>query len=197
MSSLSQSVVLQVGQCGNQIGWRFWDSALRELGAQDTSGLYTHAVATLFRNVPDVRSSSALRCGTPLRFLKARALLIDAEEGVVNQVMASELGELFDHRHLLTDVSGSGNNWAVGYYEYGRKYRDTVLEMLRSSLEECDNPRTFIMLNSLGGGTGSGFGSRMLQLMCDHFPKIFRFVTTVVPSQIDDVRCDFHIFIAF
>ena len=33
------------------------------------------------------------------------------EEGVVNETMRSPIGELFDARQLLTDVSGSGNNW--------------------------------------------------------------------------------------
>lgn len=27
---MTQSIVIQVGQCGNQIGCRFWDFALRE-----------------------------------------------------------------------------------------------------------------------------------------------------------------------
>ncbi|MCJ8750324.1 hypothetical protein PDJAM_G00262070 [Pangasius djambal] len=27
---MTQSVVIQVGQCGNQVGCRFWDLALRE-----------------------------------------------------------------------------------------------------------------------------------------------------------------------
>lgn len=36
------------------------------------------------------------------------------EEGVVNGVLRGPLGELFDSGQLLTDVSGSGNNWAHG-----------------------------------------------------------------------------------
>uniref|UniRef100_A0A8C9FWT6 Tubulin/FtsZ GTPase domain-containing protein n=1 Tax=Pavo cristatus TaxID=9049 RepID=A0A8C9FWT6_PAVCR len=30
---MTQSVVVQVGQCGNQVGCRFWDLALREHAA--------------------------------------------------------------------------------------------------------------------------------------------------------------------
>lgn len=33
------------------------------------------------------------------------------EEGVVSELLHSSLGEIFDHRQLITDVSGSGNNW--------------------------------------------------------------------------------------
>ena len=33
------------------------------------------------------------------------------EEGVVSELLRSPLGEVFDHQQLITDVSGSGNNW--------------------------------------------------------------------------------------
>lgn len=35
------------------------------------------------------------------------------EEGVVNELLNSPLRDIFDHKQLLTDVSGSGNNWQV------------------------------------------------------------------------------------
>ena len=40
-----------------------------------------------------------------------QAVLIDMEEGVVSELLRSPLGEVFDHQQLITDVSGSGNNW--------------------------------------------------------------------------------------
>lgn len=36
------------------------------------------------------------------------------EEGVVNEIVnKGPLVELFDSKQLITDVSGSGNNWCV------------------------------------------------------------------------------------
>jgi tubulin epsilon len=46
-----------------------------------------------------------------IRMLKARAVLVDMEEGVVSELLSGPLGEVFDNRMLITDVSGSGNNW--------------------------------------------------------------------------------------
>ena len=46
-----------------------------------------------------------------LASLRARAILVDMEEGVVNQLLRSSLGELFDPHQCVTDVSGAGNNW--------------------------------------------------------------------------------------
>jgi tubulin epsilon len=38
------------------------------------------------------------------------------EEGVTNQLLKSDLGEIFDQRHFVSDVSGAGNNWAQGHF---------------------------------------------------------------------------------
>ena len=46
-----------------------------------------------------------------LPFLTPQAVLVDMEEGVVNEILQGPLGEVFDSTQLLTDVSGSGNNW--------------------------------------------------------------------------------------
>ncbi len=43
-------VTIQVGQCGNQIGLRFWELALREHAMQKNS-VYNEALSSFFRNV--------------------------------------------------------------------------------------------------------------------------------------------------
>ena len=35
-----EMVTLQIGQCGNQVGLRFWELALRELAEHNTKGRY-------------------------------------------------------------------------------------------------------------------------------------------------------------
>lgn len=35
------------------------------------------------------------------------------EQGVINQMMKSEIGEIFDERLFINDVSGAGNNWYI------------------------------------------------------------------------------------
>lgn len=46
-----------------------------------------------------------------LAYLNPQAVLVDMEEGVVNEILQGPLREVFDSGQLLTDVSGSGNNW--------------------------------------------------------------------------------------
>ena len=53
-------ITVQVGQCGNQIGSRFWDLALREHAAW-SSGIaaYDEPMSTFFRHVDARLSRSA------------------------------------------------------------------------------------------------------------------------------------------
>ena len=67
--------------------------------------------------------------------LKARAVLIDTECGVLNSLMAGPLSDIFDSRQLISDQYGAGNNWAQGHMEYGQKYRESILESIRQTVE--------------------------------------------------------------
>lgn len=188
---MTQSVVIQVGQCGNQIGCRFWDLALREHSSQNRKGLFDDSLSSFFRNV-DTRYSNPREIpvgdGThKISSLKARAVLVDMEEGVVNELLRGPLGELFDCRQQITSVSGSGNNWAVGYKTYGHMYGEQIEDCIRRTAEACDCLQSFFLLHSMGGGTGSGLGTFVLDHLKDCYPEVFRFCVPVYPSADDDV----------
>ena len=57
-----------------------------------------------------------------------QAVLVDMEEGVVSEAMKGPLKEVFDFQQLITDVSGSGNNWWVG--------QGVVSEAMKGPLKE-------------------------------------------------------------
>lgn len=186
---MTQSVIVQVGQCGNQIGAQFWSSALKEHAFHDESGHFAESVASFFRNI-DSKTGRNLSVSNPpsqIQSLKARAVLIDMEEGVLNGLLQSNVGELFNSTELIKDVSGAGNNWATGFHFYGNNYREQIIEAIRRECELCDCLQSFFILHSMGGGTGSGLGSRTLSLIADNFPDVFRFVIPVYPSADDDV----------
>ncbi|XP_052764157.1 tubulin epsilon chain-like [Mya arenaria] len=187
---MTQSIVVQVGQCGNQIGCRFWDLALREHAAVNKHGTYDESLSSFFRNVDDRYEDAdiPLEQGRgKIKSLKARAVLVDMEEGVVSEMMKGPLREVFDFKQLLTDVSGAGNNWAVGHKMYGSQYREQLSDIIRRAAEFCDCLQCFFILHSMGGGTGSGVGTFILNLLEDEYPDVYRFVTAVYPSIDDDV----------
>jgi tubulin epsilon len=184
-------ITVQIGQCGMQLGTRFWDLALREHAANSHNATFDDALSSFFRNV-DTRSTphTEIPVGDgkgPIRALKARAVLVDMEEGVINEVMRGPMADLFDTECLVKDVSGSGNNWAHGHCHYGPMYEDQIMESVRKTTEPCDSLQSFFCMHSLGGGTGSGLGSYILHLLQDAYPHVYRFTTAVFPSDDDDV----------
>lgn len=70
---------------------------------------------------------------------------------------------------------------------YGPKYRDDIMESVRRAAEMCDSLQCFLLLHSLGGGTGSGLGTYILRELADEYKNVFRFVSAVFPSEDDDV----------
>ena len=120
--------------------------------------------------------------------LKARAIVVDMESGVINnKILNGELKDIFESRQCISDNSGAGNNWACGHHEYGPLYKDEIEERVRQAVEKCDSLQGFFFLHSIGGGTGSGLGTFILQDLADLYPSVFRFSTCVFPSNDDDV----------
>lgn len=50
-------LTVQVGQCGNQIGMRFWELALKEHAKHAKNDLYDDSLSSFFRNV-DIKYNS-------------------------------------------------------------------------------------------------------------------------------------------
>lgn len=173
---MRETIAIQVGQCGNQIGNRFWSYLLKEHeNTPDTDD----ALSAFFRFAPQSDGRTYA--------MKARALLIDMECGPLQETMRSPLGSLFEETQYIMDVSGSGNNFAHGFAEYGPKYRGQFEESIRRVAEQCDSLQTFVLTHSLGGGTGSGVGSYLLGVLHDNYPGIYRFSACVFPAEDDDV----------
>ena len=199
-------ITLQVGQCGNQIGCRFWELALREHSKKSKrKALYDESMSTFFRNTDGKGTFTHTHTHTHKHItslnttdrdmkrgkigqLRARAVLIDMEEGVVNRVMRSPLGELFrGDTQSITAPSGAGNNWAFGHMVCGPDYDEEIFEKIRRQAEACDSLQSFFIHHSLGGGTGSGLGTYLLRRLRDEMPKVCRFCVSVFPSEDDDV----------
>jgi tubulin epsilon len=184
-------VTIQVGQCGNQIGCRFWELALREHAAYNPKGVFDDALSSFFRNV-DTRFEPPRNIPVgdglgAIQGLKARSVIVDMECGVIHDMLKGPLGDVLDQQALISDVSGAGNNWAHGNYGYGPQYREQILDTIRTTVEACESLQSFLMLHSLGGGTGSGVGTYILEQLADEYPDVFRFTASVFPSEDDDV----------
>lgn len=203
-----ESIMIQVGQCGNQLGRPLWEQLLVEHSffskkqqwplqsnhQSDSASRYSRyddPMSTMFRNVDS--HGRGLPVGVPLMHIRARGILIDTEGGVVSETLRSPIGGLFDpHENILTDNSGAGNNFAHGFFEYGQIHGEHFLELVRRQTEMCDSLQSFHLLHSVGGGTGSGLGTRTLELLADDFKGVGRIAVSLLPSSsncknVDDV----------
>ena len=192
---MREVITVQVGQAGNQLGYRFWEKAYRE-HREYSAGVFDAATSAFFRQVDDSGADVPVGRGgrgSPLQgALKARSVIVDMEETVVNALVRGPLGGLFDAQQLIrgfgaAEGSGSGNNWAVGHCQYGPQYREELIETVRRPAEACDSLQGFFLLHSLGGGTGSGLGTYILRMLEDEFGEPWRFSVPIFPSADDDV----------
>ena len=178
-------ITIQVGQCGNQIGLKFWEQALKEHQNQQ---VYDDSLSSFFRNGEmNGDMFQDYEVGSDINDLKARAIVVDMECGVINnKILKGELSDIFEARFCVSDQSGAGNNWAQGHFEYGPQYEAEIHEKVRQAIEKCDSLQGFIFLHSLGGGTGSGLGTYLLKSIGEEYTNNFKFSTCVFPSPEND-----------
>jgi tubulin delta len=85
------TILLHVGQAGNQIGQEFWNLMLEE------SPIKEDIFFDRFTN-------------------RARAVLVDSEPKVIKHIGDDKnISFVFDHSNMIYTQNGRGNNWALGY----------------------------------------------------------------------------------
>ena len=82
--------------------------------------------------------------------------------------------DVFDDACIVTNYPGSGNNWAEGHCQHGPKFKDLILRSVTKAVEKCDCLHGFLLMLSVGGGTGSGLGTYVLRMLEERFPNIDR-----------------------
>jgi len=172
---MRELVHVQAGQCGNQIGAKFWEVISDEHGV-DTFGIYNGTSSNQLERINVYYNEVAGNRYVP------RAILIDLEPGTMESVRASTYGKLFRPDSFVFGQSGAGNNWAKGHYTEGAELIDSVIEVVRREAEHCDCLQGFQIAHSLGGGTGSGMGTLLISKIREEYPDRMMCTYSVVPS---------------
>ena len=148
------AVFVQIGQCGNQVGYWFWKEALGILEG--------------YKRKSAVKAEKDLKYGARLTSIltysgKLPLILLDSEAKPARTFRSSsDLGHFIREENVITDKTGRGGNWAYGY-SGGRKggqrnneLLEAVVERHRKELERSDRFTGTVVFHSLAGGTGSG-----------------------------------------
>ncbi|KAG7270052.1 hypothetical protein CRUP_007152 [Coryphaenoides rupestris] len=172
---MREIVHLQAGQCGNQIGAKFWEVISDEHGIDPTGSYQGDSDLQLERiNVYYNEASGG-------KYVP-RAVLVDLEPGTMDSVRSGPFGQIFRPDNFVFGQSGAGNNWAKGHYTEGAELVDSVLDVVRKEAESCDCLQGFQLTHSLGGGTGSGMGTLLISKIREEYPDRIMNTFSVVPS---------------
>ncbi|ORX67988.1 tubulin gamma chain [Linderina pennispora] len=172
-------ITIQAGQCGNQIGSEFWKQLCLEHGINSDGILEDFAT-----NGTDRKDVFFYQADDDHYI--PRSILLDLEPRVIDTIMNSPYGNLYNPENIFVskDGSGAGNNWASGYSQ-GERICEDILEMLDREADNSDSLEGFNLLHSIAGGTGSGLGSFLLERLSDRYPKKLLQTYSVFPNNED------------
>ncbi|XP_070981469.1 tubulin beta-4 chain-like [Oncorhynchus clarkii lewisi] len=172
---MREIVYIQAGQCGNQIGAKFWEVISEEHGINCT-GDYVGDSDLQLDKISVYFTESSFSKYVP------RAILVDLEPGTMDSVRCGHIGHLFKPDNFIFGQSGAGNNWAKGHYTEGAELVEAVMDVVRKEADNCDCLQGFQLTHSLGGGTGSGMGTLLINKIQEEYPDRMMATFSVVPS---------------
>jgi len=169
-------ITIQAGQCGNQIGEEFWERLCAEHGVGPSGESAKH--------VENDRKDAFFYESSDGRFFP-RAILADLEPRVVSTV-AGHRPDLFAPENMFigSEGGGAGNVWSSGYQK-GKENVENLMEIILRESESCDFLDGFILFHSVGGGTGSGLGSFLLEQIRERMPKKSVLSVSIFPNNQD------------
>eukprot|EP01102_Stenamoeba_stenopodia_P002304 TRINITY_DN120_c0_g1_i1.p1 TRINITY_DN120_c0_g1~~TRINITY_DN120_c0_g1_i1.p1 ORF type:complete len:453 (+),score=118.85 TRINITY_DN120_c0_g1_i1:306-1664(+) len=172
---MREIVHIQAGQCGNQIGAKFWETISEEHGV-DPTGQYRGQDPLQLERINVYFNEANGGKYVP------RAVLVDLEPGTMDTIKSGPIGGLFRPDNFVFGQNGAGNNWAKGHYTEGAELIESVLDVVRKEAEGTDCLQGFQVCHSLGGGTGSGMGTLLIGKIKEEFPDKMMCTFSVVPS---------------
>ncbi|KHN06388.1 Tubulin alpha-3 chain [Glycine soja] len=147
---MREIISIHIGQAGIQVGNSCWELYCLEHGIQpdgmmpsdSTFGVAHDAFNTFF-------SETGSGKHVP------RAVFVDLEPTVIDEVRCGTYRQLFHPEQLISDKEDAANNFARGHYTIGKEIVDLCLDRIRKLADNCTGLQGFLVFNAVGGGTGS------------------------------------------
>nr|XP_015214937.1 PREDICTED: tubulin alpha chain isoform X3 [Lepisosteus oculatus] len=174
---LRECISMHVGQAGAQMGNACWELYCLEHGIQPdgqmpsdkTIGGGDDSFNTFF-------SETGAGKHVP------RAVFVDLEPTVIDEVRTGTYRQLFHPEQLITGKEDAANNYARGHYTIGKEIIDLVLDRTRKLADQCTGLQGFLIFHSFGGGTGSGFTSLLMERLSVDYGKKSKLEFAVYPA---------------
>uniref|UniRef100_A0A0D3CPM5 Tubulin alpha chain n=1 Tax=Brassica oleracea var. oleracea TaxID=109376 RepID=A0A0D3CPM5_BRAOL len=207
---MRECISIHIGQAGIQVGNACWELYCLEHGIQPdgqmpgdkTVGGGDDAFNTFFsetgagKHVPravfvDLEPTviDEVRTGTYRQLFHPEQLISGKEDAANNfarghYTIGKEIVDLqlFHPEQLISGKEDAANNFARGHYTIGKEIVDLCLDRIRKLADNCTGLQGFLVFNAVGGGTGSGLGSLLLERLSVDYGKKSKLGFTVYPS---------------
>ncbi|XP_057659863.1 tubulin alpha chain-like [Diorhabda carinulata] len=173
---MRECISVHIGQAGVQIGNSTWELYCLEHGIQpdgtikETDQIVSdNCYGTFFSEVENGK-------------LVPRAVMVDLEPTVVDEVRTGHYRKLYHPEQLITGKEDAANNYARGHYSLGKEMLNIVMERLNKLAENCHGLQGFFVFHSFGGGTGSGFSSLLMERLSGEYGKKSKLEFVVYPA---------------
>jgi len=163
---MREIICIHIGQAGSQTGNAAWELFCLEHGilpdgmmpSDKSPGKEDDSFNTFFSETSNGKHVP-------------RAIFVDLEPSVIDEVRTGTYRKLFHPEQLISGKEDAANNYARGHYTIGKEMVDGTLDRIRKMADNCTGLQGFMVFHSVGGGTGSGFGSLLLERLSVDYGK--------------------------
>lgn len=177
MGSRGEIIQIHIGQAGVQIANACWELYCLEHGILSNGRLMSQPCDDSFLTFFEFSGQDP--CVQP------RLVMIDTEPTVIDEIRTGAYRNLFHPDTLITGKDDSGSNFARGYNLMASELLDRAMNAIRRVADRCRSLRGFLVFRAIGGGTGSGLGTRIMEKIVEDFGKkmtIIEFLVYPSPS---------------
>lgn len=161
---------IHVGQAGAQIGDTIWELYRLE-----------HSIAA-DGTASEASDTGSFFSDTGNGKFVPHSVFVDLEPTVIDEIRTGVHKNFYHPETMISGKEDAANNYARGHYTVGKEIIDTVLGQLRRQAEKCSGLQGFLVFNSFGGGTGSGFTALLLERLKNDYGKSLLLQFSVYPA---------------
>ncbi|KAH9314311.1 hypothetical protein KI387_022938 [Taxus chinensis] len=110
-------------------------------------------------------------------------VFVDLEPTVIDEVHTGTYRQLFHPEQLISGKEYATNNFSHGHYTIGKDIVDIFLDRIRKLTNNCIGLQGFLIFNVVGGETGSGLGSLLLERLSVDYGRKSKLGFTIYPSN--------------
>ena len=165
---MSEIISIHLGEAGVKIGESLWNLYCNEQKI-NSSGM----------KVNDTNPHS-LFSETSTGKWEPRCIFADLDPVSIANLKPNEL---FKQKNLISGREDTSSNYIRGHCTIGRDISENIFESIRKETEACENLQGFIISHSVGGGTGSGLNTTVLEIISAYYCDKVKIDLTVFPSN--------------